>query len=277
MSSDGRFYDLPSQDQPPLFARSLRQEVEGEREVLALEAALGELDLSELEAQYCRVGAPAYPPKVMLGVLIYGYSQGLRASRQLEAACKFDVRFRFLAHGLRPDFRTLCRFRREQAEALKRVFRQTVALCQERGLVSLGRLAADGSKVRANRSRRALAEAEQAFAQALGEAEAAHAELPPEPTPAVDEECAFMKVAGQGIKPAYKGQVAVDAKHQIIVAQDLIAAPNDQGQLAPLVAEVEANCGADLCLLQTQPGLLALPAAGSARRGGGREPPLYRP
>src|SRR3989304_8578184 len=105
MNNDGRFYDLPSQDQAPLFARSLRQEVEGEKEVLGLDAAVKQLDLSGMEAQYSRVGAPGYPPEVLLAVLVYGYSLGLRASRQLEAACKFDARFRFLAHGLRPDFR----------------------------------------------------------------------------------------------------------------------------------------------------------------------------
>ena len=174
-------------------------------------------------------------------MLLSGYSLGLRASRQLEAACRFDVRFRFLAHGLRPDFHTLCRFRRKQAEALKRLFRQTVELCQERGLVSLGRVATDGSKVRANRSRRALTEAERAFALALEEAETADAEIPAE-TPA-EEECALMKLAAEGIQPAYNGQLAVDEANQVIVAQEVIAAPNDQEQLAPLVAQVEMNCG----------------------------------
>jgi len=256
MSNDGRFYDLPSQDQAPLLARSLRQEVEGERGVLDLDAAVKQLDLSRIEAHYSRVGAPGYPPEVLLAVLIYGYSLGLRASRQLEAACKYDVRFRFLAHGLRPDFRTLCRFRRNQAEALQQLFRQTVTLCQGTDLVSLGRVATDGSKVRANRSRRALREAERAFALALQEAESADADLPAE-TPAEacppasrracpcsgEEECALMKLAAEGIQPAYNGQLAVDEANQVIVAQEVIAAPNDQGQLAPLLMQVERNCG----------------------------------
>jgi len=191
-----------------------------------------------------------YPPRVLLGVLLYGYSQGLRASRQIDAACRFDARFRFLAHGLRPDFRTLCRFRREQAERLTLLFRQTVELCQEMGLVFLRQVATDGSKVRANRSRRALAEAERAFAVALEEAEAADTEIPADPPAAAagpssgEEECALMKVAGEGVKPAYNAQVAVDAAHQVIVAQAVITAPHDQGQLASLLAQVEANCGA---------------------------------
>jgi len=250
MSNDGRFYDLPSRDQAPLFAPTLRQAVEGETELLGLDAALAQLDLREIEAEYSRVGAPGYPPRVLLGVLIYGYSQGLRASRKLEAACRYDGRFRFLTFGLRPDFHTLCRFRRDQAERLGSLFRQTVGLCQEIGLVFLKRVAADGSKVWANRSRRALAAAERAFALALAEAEAADADLAPEaaspatPGSAGDEECALMKVAGEGIKPAYNAQVVVDGAHQVIVAQEVTTAPNDQGQLAPLVAQVEANCGA---------------------------------
>ena len=65
---------------------SLRQEVAVEVELLGLDAALAELDLSELEAEYSRVGAPGYPPRALLGVLLYGYSRGLRSSRQLDDA-----------------------------------------------------------------------------------------------------------------------------------------------------------------------------------------------
>jgi len=285
MSNDGRFIDLPSRDQVPLLPRSLRQEVAGETELLALDETIGELDLREIEAQYSRVGAPGYEPKVLLAVLLYGYSQGYRASRKLEALCKYDVRFRFLAYGLRPDFHTICRFRRNQAEALKQLFRQTVMRCQARGLVSLGRVATDGSKVRANRNREALREAERAFALALEEAETADADIPAEtpaeeggalrksaaqaevarparvreeaaaipaegpaeaasserPTPK-EQACALMKTT-EGIKPAFNGQLAVDEANQVIVAQDLIVAPNDQGQLAPLLLQVEQNCG----------------------------------
>jgi hypothetical protein len=66
-----------------MFGPSLREAVEEEPEVLALEAAVEALDLSGLEAQYARVGHPAYPPAVMLKVLVYGYLLGLRASRHL--------------------------------------------------------------------------------------------------------------------------------------------------------------------------------------------------
>jgi IS5 family transposase len=162
----------------------------------------------------------------------------------LDEACRFDVRFRFLTHGLAPDFRTLCRFRREQASRLGDLFRQTVELCTQVGLVLLQQVAVDGTKVQANRSRSALAAAEQAFAQVLAQAEAADGEVPEGTRAAAKEECALMKVVGEGIKPAYNAQVAVDGAHQVIVAQELTRAPQDRGQLAPLLAQVEANCGA---------------------------------
>ena len=259
MSDDGRFIDLPNRGQMPVFGPSLRQEVAEETELLALDEAVGRLDLREMEAQYSRVGAPGYHPKLLLAILIFGYSLGYRASRKLEDLCKYDIRFRFLAYGLRPDFHTICRFRRKQAEALKRLFVQTAQLCLERGLVSLFQVATDGSKVRANRSREALREAERSFALALEEAEQADADIPtaPEPMPrrletaqtaeprkkqAAEEECALMKTP-EGIKPADNGQLAVDEAKQVIVAQDLVTAPTDQGQLAPLLLQVERNCG----------------------------------
>ena len=243
MSNDGRFYDLLDRDQVPLYGESLRQAVAGEAEVLALDAAVERLDFAALEAQYPRVGPPGYPPQVLFKVLVYGYALGVRASRDLERACRLDLAFRFLAHGLVPDHATLCRFRRRHFAALTELFAQTVRLCQEAGLVSLGHVAVDGTKVRANRRASSLAHAEQAFAQALQEAE--RADGPDiEPTRAAEaEECRFMKMP-EGIKPAYNAQLAVDAAHQVIVAQAVITAPVDQGQLPAILAQVEANCKA---------------------------------
>jgi transposase len=235
MSSDGRFYELQDRDQLRLFAPSLREAVATEADALGLDAAVDKLDTSALEARYKRVGPPAYPPKALLKVLIYGYSIGLRASRELERACRMDDAFRFLAHGLRPDHVTLCRFRQEHHAQLKELFRQTVRLCREAGLVSLGHVAVDSTKVRANRSPRALRQAEQALEQALQEAQEVDAREE-------DEECRFMKTQ-DGIKPAYSAQVAVDSSHQVIVAQELVTEQNDYGQLARMVEQVKNNDG----------------------------------
>ncbi len=227
-----------------MFAPSLRQEVEQEPDVLALDAAVEQLDLSELEARYSRVGHPAYPPRAMLKVLLYGYSLGMRSSRHLERACRMDLAFQFLAHGLQPDFRTLCRFRRRHADLLKGLFAQTVRLCQEAGLVSLGHVAVDGTKVRANRSGDALAKAKEALREALAEAEEADADIPEDEDAAegADAECEFMKMPEGRKQPAYNAQVAVDGEHQVIVGQDLSARAHDQGQLPDMVEQVRENC-----------------------------------
>ena len=242
MNNDGRFYELLDREQPRLFAPSLTEAVVEDRDVLGLDAAVERLELTALEARYGKVGHPAYPPKVMLKVLLYGYAIGLRASRQLDRACRRDDAFRFLAHGLTPDFRTLCRFRREFAEELRELFRQTVSLCQQAGLVQLGQVAIDGTKLRADRSRRGLGDVREALETALEEAEAADTDIP-QTAARVDTDCRFMKTTA-GFQPAYNAQLAVDDAHQVIVAQEVVTAPTDWAQLPEMVAQTEANCGA---------------------------------
>lgn len=87
-------------------------------------------------------------------ILLYGYTTGLRSSRKLEAACVDVVAFRWLAAGQGPDFRSIARFRKRHLSALGHLFLQALALCQAAGMVRLGRVALDGTKVRANASRR---------------------------------------------------------------------------------------------------------------------------
>ena len=237
MDNDGRFYELGDRETPRLFAPSLREAVADDPEVLGVDWAIAQLDLKAMEQQYQQVGHPAYPPRAMLGVLIYGYCLGLRSSRMLERACKRDDGFRFLAHGLRPDHNSICRFRRRHAQQLPGVFVQTVRLCREAGLVGLGQVAVDGTKVRANRSPEGLARAKREFEQALREAEAADGEEVADP-----EECEFMKTP-EGVRPAYNAQAAVDGDHQVIVAQDMSRVPNDTGHLSKMVAQVQQACG----------------------------------
>src|ERR1039457_3752156 len=238
MHSDGRFLELPDRDQWRMVAPSLRAAVQDDRELLALDAAIDELDLSALEADYVQRGRPAFPPRLLLKVHVYGYALGLRSSRGLDRACRYDDAFRFLAHGLTPDFHTLCRFRRRHAAQFEDLFGQIVRRCQAAGLVSLGHVAIDGSKMRANRSKRALGHALAEFRAALAEAEVADGDLPAEHA----EEARFMKT-GAGIAPAYNAQVAVDGDHQVIVAQQVRTEEVDQGLLGELAAQVEANCG----------------------------------
>jgi len=112
------------------------------------------LDLGAIYAAYEEVrGGPPYDPRLMLKVLLYGYATGVRSSRRLERHCLEDVAFRFLAANQQPDFRSLARFRRRHLGALEELFVQTVRVCATAGLVKLGRIAIDGTKLRANASR----------------------------------------------------------------------------------------------------------------------------
>ena len=114
-----------------------------------------ELDLSQIEATYEEEerGYPPYHPVMMVKVLLYGYATGVYSSRRLAARLVDSVAFRYLAAGNEPDFRTLSEFRRRHAEALSGLFVQVLRLCQQAGLVKLGRIAVDGTKIKANASK----------------------------------------------------------------------------------------------------------------------------
>lgn len=99
-------------------------------------------------------GFPPYDPRLMLKLLVYGYTTGVRSSRAIERRCHDDVAFRFLAANQAPDYRSIARFRRRHLDALAALFVEVLKLCQAAGMVRLGRVALDGSKVRANASRR---------------------------------------------------------------------------------------------------------------------------
>ena len=113
------------------------------------------LDLEPFLASYTEArGFPPYDPRLMLKLLIYGYVTGVRSSRAIERRCHDDVAFRFLAANTAPDYRSVARFRRRHLNALKGLFLQALGLCAKAGMVRLGRVALDGTKVRANASRR---------------------------------------------------------------------------------------------------------------------------
>ena len=112
------------------------------------------VDLSAVYDSYVEaVGAPPYDPKMMLKLLLYGYSTGVTSSREMERRCQVDVAFRWLAANAAPDYRSISRFRRRHLAALDDLFTQVLALCAKAGLVSLGRVALDGTKLRASASR----------------------------------------------------------------------------------------------------------------------------
>ncbi len=114
------------------------------------------LDLTAFYAPYegdGRRNAP-YDPRMMVKVLLYAYATGVFSSRGIARALEEDVAFRVLAAGNFPQHRTLCEFRRRHLEDFQALFVEVVRLAQELGLVRLGKLSVDGTKVRANASKR---------------------------------------------------------------------------------------------------------------------------
>ena len=112
------------------------------------------LDLGAIEDAYAEgPGQPPYHPRLMVTLLLYAYSTGTYSSRRMAAKLVDDVAYRFLAAGNTPDFRTLSDFRKTHGPALNGLFVQVLQLCAEAGLVKLGRVAVDGTKVKANASK----------------------------------------------------------------------------------------------------------------------------
>jgi len=112
------------------------------------------LDLSSILSCYGEErGYPPYHPAMMVALLLYGYSRGLYSSRALAGACEERVDFMAVTGLNRPDFRTISEFRKRHLKALGGLFAQVLELCRAAGLVRLGHVALDGTKIKANASR----------------------------------------------------------------------------------------------------------------------------
>jgi transposase len=282
------------------------------------------LDLGAMNRSYRGSGSAAYPPRLLLAILVYGYATGVFSSRKLERATYDSVAFRFVAGNEHPDHDTIATFRREFLAAIEGLFVTVLQLAREMGVLKLGTVGLDGTKIHANASRHSalsyahagtieaqlkaevadlLAKAEaadgadvpdglsipaelarretrlQKLAEARGKIEARAKERferemaeheaklaareakaaatgrkpggrppqPPveEPLPSdqinlTDEESRIMPVAGGGFEQCYNAQAAVAAESLLVVAADVVQAPNDKQQLQPMVNKLAA-------------------------------------
>jgi len=114
-----------------------------------------QLDLSEILAPYEKEerGYPPYHPVMMTALLLYAYCQGVYSSRRISRGCEERMDFMAVTGLNRPDFRTVSDFRKRHLEALQGLFVQVLKLCQQAGLVKLGHVSLDGTKVKANASK----------------------------------------------------------------------------------------------------------------------------
>ena len=330
MSKTFRAWDV---DQGWLLPASLHQFVPpGHLAHFVRDTVREALDLSAITGVYkSEQGQPPYHPGMLVALLLYGYSRGIYSSRQLARACEERVDMMAVTGLNKPDFRTISTFRRRHLVALRGLFVQVLRLCQKAGLVKLGHVAVDGTKLRANASRhkamsyKRMAEQERRLeaevkawldqAQAADAAEdaqhgadhrgdetpawmadkqrrlerirAAKAQLEaearagadsgdadgPGPSsgmqergarkslPADEEQAATppdraqrnftdgdsrIMPSGGGFIAGYNGQIAVDAAHQIIVAEQVSTNPADFAALIPLVDQAHANLGRKL-------------------------------
>lgn len=111
------------------------------------------LDLSAIYAQYAPVGGEAYAPELLLGLLFYGYATGKFSSRKIEKATYESIPFRFLAGGWHPDHDTIANFRKTFLPEITNLFAQVLVIAHELGVLKLGAISVDGSKVHADASK----------------------------------------------------------------------------------------------------------------------------
>jgi len=282
------------------------------------------LDLRAMTGGYRGSGEASYHPQLLLGIIIYGYATGVFSSRKLERATYDSVAFRFIAANEHPDHDTIAAFRRRFLQQIGTLFVQVLGVAREMGVLKLGTVALDGTKLHANASRHSALSYEHAgkieaqlqaeVADLMAKAEAAdQADVPdgmsvpeelarrekrlvaiararatiearaterhareraeheaqlaaraaktaatgkkprgrppappvegPLPTDQVnltDEESRIMPVPGGGFEQCYNAQAVVAAGSLLVLAADVVQAPNDKQQLQPMLDQVSA-------------------------------------
>jgi len=146
--------------QQMFFPPSIDEYVSEDNPVRAIEDYVELLDMVELgftkSALNSSDGQPAYHPKLLLKIYIYGYLNRIRSSRKLETEIKRNIEMMWLCAGLKASNKTISNFRKENAKSLKKVFREFVLLCKELDLITGELIAVDGAFLRANSSKNQL-------------------------------------------------------------------------------------------------------------------------
>jgi transposase len=139
-----------------LFTQSLDEIIESDNEVRLIDAFVEHLDIEEYGFEQNRIenGRPAYHPKTLLKLYIYGYLNRIRSSRQLEKETKRNIELMWLLQNLNPDHNTISNFRRDNNKAIRKVFRKTVEIAQYFNLIGKKLIAGDSTKLRAQNSKK---------------------------------------------------------------------------------------------------------------------------
>jgi transposase len=143
-------------DQSLLMPPNMNDWLPEDHPVFFVRELVGRLDLSAIYGAYADAAKGGYPPcdpRMMTGLILYAYCQGVASSRRIERATHESVPFRVIAADQHPDHDTIAEFRKRHLEALSGLFVQVLDICREAGLAKLGHVALDGTKVRANGSK----------------------------------------------------------------------------------------------------------------------------
>src|SRR5271165_1421845 len=152
-----RNFLYPQRDQPLLMPVDMREWLPEDDLVFVVLDAVATLDLGEFRRRYRADGhgRAAFDPEMMVALLLYGYCQGERSSRVIEKRCVRDVGYRVVTGGLQPDHATIARFRARHEAPLGGLFSQVLRLLAAEGMVSLGMLSLDGTKLAGNAAQKA--------------------------------------------------------------------------------------------------------------------------
>ena len=141
-------------DQNWLIPQSVKDMIPKEHVCFFVEEFVESLDFSGFDKQYDGAGHPAYHPRVLMKILIQGMLSRIRSSRKLAAATRESFVFMYLSEKINPDFRTIARFRKDNAAFIKDTFSQTVKLASNYKIIDLSFIGIDGSKVKAQASKK---------------------------------------------------------------------------------------------------------------------------
>ena len=149
----GKRFRIVDRDTPYMFPRSVQDWLPENHLARFVVGVVEKLDLGVLRESYSGRGSDAYPPSVMVSLMFYGYATGVFSSRKLERATYDSIAFRYIAANQHPDHDTIAHFRKRFLEQLKPLFLQILLLAREMGLLKLGKVSLDGTKVKANASK----------------------------------------------------------------------------------------------------------------------------
>jgi transposase len=273
-------FKLYSPDQAYLLPPSVRDELGSGHLCFFIRGVIERLDMSVFEQSYSAEGGELYAPQLMLAVWLYAYALGITSARQIERRLVEDLAFRYLAAGARIDNWALSAFRRRHGRALNDAFTQVLEWAQSQGMLKLGRVAIDSTRIQANASKDKV-DSEQALRDirarlrrqvrswqkqadrddqepgglevAVGELNQALAQMPQrlerlkksglKKLSRTDEDARFLRQRGDKFVLGYSAEIAVSDDH-LIVAQRVTQNVTDNDSLVPMVDEVQQRCGA---------------------------------